>query len=124
MKSTCGEIIINPEKVKPHKISLVSQRIRLIDGTVRENVNFGLKEEKLSDKLIWKLLDLVQLKSTVEALPLRLDQKIGEDAKELSGGQKQRLGIANALNRPFDLLILDEATNALDRETEENFSTD
>ena len=70
---------------------MVSQRIRLIDGTVKENVNFGLKEEKLSDKLIWKLLDLVQLKSTVEALPLRLDQKIGEDAKELSGGQKQRL---------------------------------
>lgn len=106
----------------PHQwsrvIGYVPQSVFLIDDTVRSNVAFGLKKEDVSDDKIWAALGEAQLKEFVEGLPHGLDTIVGERGVKFSGGQRQRIAIARALYENPDILVLDEATAALDTETE------
>lgn len=106
----------------PHQwariIGYVPQSVFLIDDTVRGNVAFGLKREEISDDKIWAALEEAQLKEFVQSQPYGLDTIVGERGVKLSGGQRQRIAIARALYENPDILVLDEATAALDTETE------
>lgn len=94
-------------------MAIVSQDVWLLNGTLRQNLTFGLHRPAEEDELMEALHD-VELGRFVEGLRHGLDTEIGDRGVQLSGGQRQRVALARALLRDPDILILDEATSALD----------
>jgi len=125
LNPTSGYIFIDDKLLKNEnlqawrkKITHVPQDIFLINGTILENVTLTLKKEDIDIKKVIRSLEISGILDLIESLPNKLNEVIGERGAKLSGGQKQRIGIARALYRKSDLIILDEATNALDLNTE------
>jgi ATP-binding cassette subfamily B protein len=124
IRPTSGRVLVDGKPMDGYDLrsyrrflSVVPQESILFDGTVRENVVYGLGpvparalEQALRDANAWEF---------VQALPEGLEARLGEKGARLSGGQKQRLAIARALVRNPRVLVLDEATSALDTDTEE-----
>jgi len=93
-------------------LAVVPQNTILFSGSVRENIMYGLN--KITDKEIWKILEVANAAEFVTKLPKGLDTKLGERGARLSGGQRQRIAIARAFIRNPRVIVLDEATSALD----------
>lgn len=107
-----------------NKIGLIPQGISILNENLRENVLFGLSRKDYSDKEILKVLSISNLSNLVDRLSDGLDHKINERGINFSGGEIQRIGIARALLKNPEVLIFDEATNALDTFTENEILKD
>lgn len=120
-----GELYIDDTQINvdnkrnwQNTLGYVPQNIFLSEGTISENIAFGLAKKDINLAQVNKAIQLANLTELVEQLPNGLDTKVGERGIQLSGGQRQRIGIARALYHEADVLIFDEATSALDGITE------
>lgn len=99
------------------QIAIVFQDNVLFAGTIRANILLGKSDA--TDEEIHKAIKRACLEEFISSLPLGLDTEIGERGTKLSGGQKQRVAIARAFLKNAPIVILDEATFALDNKSEE-----
>ncbi|HFI0612269.1 ABC transporter ATP-binding protein [Streptococcus suis] len=107
----------SPKNLKEwrQRIAIVPQQAQLFAGTIRSNLSLGLEE--ISDSDLWSALEIAQAKSFIEDKG-GLDSPVEAFGKNFSGGQRQRLTIARAILQKAPILILDDATSALDYLTE------
>lgn len=100
------------------KIGYVPQTVSIFDETILFNITLEEDKKKINLEKVNQILKIVDLDHTIDKLPNKLDDFAGEYGSNLSGGQCQRLGIARALYKKPDIIILDEATSGLDENTE------
>ena len=119
-----GEVRVDGQDIQRNlrgwqdQVGYVPQSVYLTDDSLRRNVAFGLPAEEIDDGAVWRALKAAQLDGFVASLPDGLATTVGERGVRLSGGQRQRIGIARALYHDPAVLVLDEATSAVDTDVE------
>lgn len=118
-----GEIVVDNKilnnenkKIWKNNFSYISHNSFVIDDTIKNNIIFG--DEKLNDELLKRAIDKAELSDVISAKNKNFDYRVGESGLSLSTGQIQRIGIARGIYKCKKIILLDEATNALDIDTE------
>jgi len=125
IKPQKGEVTINGTSLNKqnlrawqNKIGFVPQSIFLTEGTIAENVAFGIPYDLINYEQVERALKIANLKELVSKLEKGVHSTVGERGVQLSGGQRQRIGIARMLYYEAEVFVFDEATSALDGITE------
>lgn len=128
-EETQGGIYVDNEKICKKNIqawyklvAYVPQNVTILDGTIAENIAFGVSDTDIDYKLLKEVIEQSQLGDFIHTLSEGVNTQIGEKGTKISGGQRQRVGIARALYHGGKILIFDEATSALDTETEKELT--
>ena len=129
VKPDQGEVLVDNANINNNilswrkMVSYVPQNIYLLDQNIKQNIAFGVEESEID---YIKLKDSMKL-AKIENLALEnnLDNfALGEEGSKISGGQIQRIGVARALYRNPNVILMDESTNGLDYDTEKRFLED
>ena len=122
-EATHGRVLIDGRDVRHYTlkslrehVALVAQDALLFSASIRDNLRYARPEA--TDEMLLRALEMASLREFVEGLPDGLDTIIGERGFKISGGQRQRLAIARAFLKDSKIVILDEATSAVDSESE------
>ena len=123
LKPQSGDIFFDEVNIKNingwnKSIGYVPQNVYLTDDTIFNNIAFGVGIDKLKSRKVKNSIEKAQLKEFINSLPKKENTLVGEKGVRLSGGQVQRIGIARALYHNPSILVLDEASSALDYKTE------
>ena len=119
-----GEILFNKRNIHSDldnwkkKIGYIPQKIYLFDDTIEKNITMGQEDQEINFYKLNEVLKSTHLDKMIADLPMGLKTNLGNMGSKISGGQAQRIGIARALYKNPDIIILDEATNSLDKNTE------
>ncbi|MCT4581227.1 MAG: ABC transporter ATP-binding protein/permease [Flavobacteriales bacterium] len=127
IQQTSGKILIDNKKTLQksdlqQKVGYVQQSIFLTDGSIKENIAFGIPENLIDIDKIYRCIKDANLEELINSLPNGIETKVGELGSQISGGQKQRIGIARVLYSDAEILFFDEATSALDQDTEKQIT--
>jgi ABC-type bacteriocin/lantibiotic exporter with double-glycine peptidase domain len=120
-----GDVIFDnsPASAEERLLSIgyISQNTFIVNGSIKDNVAFGVPEDDIDGDKVINALKAAQLQEFVSELGEGVNYQVGERGGRLSGGQRQRIGIARAFYFDRNILILDEATASLDAQTEKDF---
>jgi len=124
LRYTSGSLIVDGNHYESFKSlnqisAYVPQDIFICDGSVKNNIAFGISTEDIDYELLHECLQKAGLTEVIQKLPLGIDTNLKEKGVRLSGGQIQRIGIARALYYKPKIIFFDEATSALDGKTEQ-----
>ena len=122
---TEGEVFVDGVNVKAYsfeglynKIGYITQKPIIFSGSIKDNIDFGVCKDGVSNDDINAALEISEAKEFVDKQPDGLDHQIAQAGKNLSGGQKQRLSIARSIARKPEILIFDDSFSALDYKTD------
>jgi len=111
--------MVNNRSWQAH-VAHVPQTVFLADCSIEENIAFGVPKNIIDPERVRLAARQAKIADVIETWSLKYQTFVGERGVKLSGGQRQRIGIARALYKQADVIIFDEATNALDNETEQD----
>jgi len=127
LQPTEGRILIDNTDITNDKINIkkwqkiishVPQDIFISDDKLKNNICLGVDEKDIDYDLLEEAIKKSQLSNFIQTLDNGIETMLGEKGSQISGGQKQRIGIARALYKKSEMIVFDEATNALDENTE------
>ena len=124
IKPTEGDILIDGKKMQDQvsdwqsTIAYIPQNVLLINDTIKKNIALGIPEEEIDQNKINISIKNSSLNEFIDMLSNKENTLIGDNGVQISGGQKQRIALARAFYFDKEVIILDESTNALDKNTE------